>query len=157
MLPRLVLLTDRSGRVVDANGPARALLGGCVGKRWADLFRRTEAPQPDDTAGPTDWTSAGTAEANGVIGPLWSTSVGDVHLIVLEPRGVRRNSQVRLTPRQVDVLRLVARGMTDPEIAAELKLGRATVRTHIEGVRRQLGVKTRSQAVARALELGILP
>jgi DNA-binding NarL/FixJ family response regulator len=56
----------------------------------------------------------------------------------------------RLTPRELEVLRLLANGMGQDEIARQLFISRKTVATHIEHVLQKLGVRTRAQAVALA-------
>jgi PAS domain S-box-containing protein len=55
-----------------------------------------------------------------------------------------------LTPRQTEVLRLLEHGRSTDEIAAELHLSRDTVRNHVRGLLRSLGVKSRLEAVALA-------
>jgi DNA-binding NarL/FixJ family response regulator len=62
----------------------------------------------------------------------------------------------RLTPREHDVLRLVAQGQTNAEVAKNLIVTVATVKTHIEHIIAKLGVADRTQAAVRAVELGLL-
>ncbi|MFB9263531.1 autoinducer binding domain-containing protein [Bradyrhizobium erythrophlei] len=61
-----------------------------------------------------------------------------------------------LTKREVDCLTLVARGMSDKEIAIELKIGPGTSRFHIDNASRKLQASNRIQAVARAAQLGLI-
>ena len=62
----------------------------------------------------------------------------------------------RLTEREGEVLRLMAAGMSNAEIAGELYLGVETVRTHVGSVLGKLGVRDRTQAVVRAYESGFV-
>ncbi|MGB9886988.1 MAG: response regulator transcription factor [Moorellales bacterium] len=57
-----------------------------------------------------------------------------------------------LTVREQEILRLLARGMTNKEIAAATHLATDTVKTHLRNIYRKLGVKNRSQAVSLALK-----
>jgi DNA-binding NarL/FixJ family response regulator len=61
-----------------------------------------------------------------------------------------------LTPREQEVLGLVAQGKTNTEVAANLFVSVATVKTHIEHIIAKLGVSDRTQATVRAVELGML-
>lgn len=61
-----------------------------------------------------------------------------------------------LSARELEVLRLVAAGHSNPEIGRELFIGEATVKTHLLHVFEKLGVSDRTRAVTLALELGIL-
>ena len=60
-----------------------------------------------------------------------------------------------LTAREAEVLRLVAEGLTDAQIAARLSIGRSTVNTHLKAVYGKLGVNTRAGATRVALDHGL--
>lgn len=62
----------------------------------------------------------------------------------------------RLTPREVEVLRLTALGHTSAEIARALHLSRRTIETHRAVIHEKLGVRTRAELVAQALRRGLL-
>src|SRR5438132_3933962 len=64
---------------------------------------------------------------------------------------------VALTPRELDVLRLVAQGLGNKEIAAELDLSTHTVKYHLASVLAKLGVRSRTEAVSRGIRTGLLP
>ena len=61
-----------------------------------------------------------------------------------------------LTKRELEVLRLVAKGMSNQEIAASLVLSGHTVHRHVSNVFGKLGVSSRAAAVAQAAQLGLL-
>ena len=62
-----------------------------------------------------------------------------------------------LTPRELEVLALLAAGSTNRQMAAELHLSLSTVKRHVEHIIKKLGVSDRTQAAVRAIDLGLLP
>jgi DNA-binding NarL/FixJ family response regulator len=68
-----------------------------------------------------------------------------------------RVSRPALTPRELDVLRRVAAGMSNPDIGRELFIGEATVKSHLTHIFEKLGVNDRTAAVTAAIAAGILP
>ena len=62
----------------------------------------------------------------------------------------------KLTRRELEVLQLLASGLTQPEIATELVISTSTVASHIEHILDKLGVHSRAQAVAFALRSGLV-
>jgi DNA-binding NarL/FixJ family response regulator len=81
--------------------------------------------------------------------------------VLAPPLAAKLMRQVRggdqLTPRELEVLALVAQGKSNPDIARELFIGEATVKSHLLHVFDKLGVSDRTAAVTRALERGLLP
>jgi DNA-binding NarL/FixJ family response regulator len=69
---------------------------------------------------------------------------------------VRGPAQEPLTPREVEVLRLVARGTSNRDAAAALFVSEATVKTHLLHIYAKLGVNDRAAAVALAVERGLV-
>jgi DNA-binding NarL/FixJ family response regulator len=70
--------------------------------------------------------------------------------------GVLRQPRVRLTDRELDVLRLLGTGASNREIAKTLFVTEATVKTHLVHIFEKLGADSRARAVAIARESGIL-
>ena len=70
-------------------------------------------------------------------------------------RSVRGHEQP--TPREIEVLALVGKGLSNGEIARELFIGEATVKTHLLRIFDKLGIDDRTRAVTTAMERGYLP
>jgi DNA-binding CsgD family transcriptional regulator/tetratricopeptide (TPR) repeat protein len=71
------------------------------------------------------------------------------------PRKATRENPAELTPRELEVLELVARGLGNAKIAERLFLSEKTVAHHVSAILRKLGVRTRAQASAEAVRLGV--
>jgi DNA-binding NarL/FixJ family response regulator len=78
------------------------------------------------------------------------------HFVRTAPPGDTPGRLDELTPREVEVLTLIARGRSNQEIAADLVLTEATVKTHVKHVLRKLDARDRVQAVVFAYETGLV-
>lgn len=72
-----------------------------------------------------------------------------------ETKGVSEE-QIHLTPREMDVLLLIAVGKTDLEIGEELRLSKSTVRSHVQSILEKFECENRVQATYKALKKGML-
>jgi len=68
-----------------------------------------------------------------------------------------RQQTLGITPRELEILTLVARGLSNREIATQIFVSENTVKTHCARVFDKLGAARRTQAVQRGKELGLLP
>ena len=75
----------------------------------------------------------------------------------VRPRQVAEAKLAELTERENDVLRLMARGATNGEIAEQLIVGEATVKTHVGSIFSKLGVRDRAAAIVFAYDHGLAP
>ncbi len=62
-----------------------------------------------------------------------------------------------ISPRELQVVQLIADGLTGKEIGQRLGIGESTVETHVEHVRTKLEARSRPHIVARAIAMGLIP
>jgi PAS domain S-box-containing protein len=159
-------VVDTAGIVRWINPAAERLLGNVCGRQF------TSVVAPEDRPGARERFAQkmlGTSVASEATGHLVSTAgtrvpvevssvslksgervVGVFGLIEERPDDSLTAPHPHLTPRQVEVLRLLEQGRSTKQITAELHLSSETVRNHIRGVFRALGVNSRIEAVAAA-------
>lgn len=125
---------------------------------------RTELVHAAIEAGAAGFISK-TADAEALCGQLQTvldggvclpaTCLGDAHATVAQRHAQAQALLQALSPRQLEVLRLLVQGLPNKTISRELALSEATVKTHVAAVFRKLGVVNRTQAVLAAAQLGL--
>lgn len=95
------------------------------------------------------------AQGDALLAPDVTRRVIERAAVVREPSAPRDARLDDLTERETEVLRLLARGLSNAEIARELWLGEATVKTHVSKVLLKLGLRDRVHAVVFAYENGV--
>ena len=75
----------------------------------------------------------------------------------VRPQALLDEPVEHLTPREHDVLELLAEGLSNRELAAVLGFSEHTAKFHVQALLTKLGASTRTEAVVRALRLGVLP
>lgn len=84
------------------------------------------------------------------------SEVLDGHKVFPVIPGARREPAVRLTRRQVEILERIRRGQSSKQVARDVHISEGTVNNHVTAVLQALGASSRTEAVARAIELGLL-
>ena len=145
---------------LDGSGYPRGLTGGSLSTMSrtlaaADAYRTMREPRPHREPVPAD-AAADRLRSESRAGRL------DVEVVeaVLAAAGhpARRHSRpAGLSPREVEILRLIARGMSSREIAGRLTLSPKTVRNHTEHIYTKTGATNRVAASLFAVEHGLLP
>lgn len=128
--------------------PARVLAAADAYEGWLE-----ERPhRPGLSAG----EAASTLRQEARAGRLDAEAVAAVLEAAGQPAGARRPSAAGLTPRQVDVLRLVAGGSTNRQIADRLGISARTAEHHVQDIYTRIGASTRAAAALFAMEHGLL-
>jgi DNA-binding CsgD family transcriptional regulator len=156
--PPVVLLTDPAGTIHHASAGAEACLGPTEGRCCRFVVgATTEDDEPVCTATCMYEEPRSPTRVRVHDKPYRMTcaEAGDQRVVMLEPLVEGGGGWV--SPRELEVLALVSQGLTNARIARRLILSTFTVRTHVEHLLEKLHVRTRTAAVARAMQLGILP
>ncbi len=153
----VVYVTDPHGTILKESGAASACLGPSEGLCCREVVGAvTEDNRPVCTATcmyeePRD---AMRVKVKDKPFRMTCAEAGDQRVVILEPLVEAGGGYV--SPRELEVLGLIAQGLTNARIARRLDLSKFTVRTHVEHILEKLHVRTRTAAVARAIQLGIL-
>jgi DNA-binding NarL/FixJ family response regulator len=103
------------------------------------------------------------ADASEVVAAIRSAIAGEVHLDPAAARALTaalrapRSETAPLTARERDVIRLIAQGSTNRQIAKHLAMTERTARTHVSNILTKLGLASRTQAALWAVREGLVP
>jgi PAS domain S-box-containing protein len=163
-VPSYVL--DTTGIIRWINPAAERLLGDVRGRHFTSVVAPEDTPRARERFAQKLLGTSPTSEATGHLVSTAGTRVpvevssvqlkngetvvGVFGLIEGRPDDRPKTPPPHLTPRQVEVLRLLEHGRSTKQIAAELHLSTETVRNHIRHLLRALGVNSRLEAVATA-------
>jgi DNA-binding NarL/FixJ family response regulator len=106
---------------------------------------------PEELCGAIQSVAAGGCVASPAVTAHVRDGAAAAHVHIDAPDAVEQ-----LTAREHEILRLVAAGWSNTEIASALQISRGTARNHVSAVLAKLAVHDRTRAVLRALELGLL-
>lgn len=166
-------ILDRSGAIAWLNPAAERVVGDVRGKRFTDVVAPDDRGRAKETfarkiVGKEKVTDA-EVELVGPDGRMVSVEVSSVPLreghqivgvfgLLSRPPSppMSRQAHAKLTPRQREILRMLAHGASTQQIAQELHLSRETVRNHVRGILQALDVHSRVEAVAAARAEGVL-
>ena len=145
---------------LDGSGYPKGLSGGAISRParilgTIDAYRSMREPRPHRPALSAE-EAAGELRADARAGKLDAEAVAAVLAAAGHPVGRRREWPAGLTTREVDVLRLVARGLSSKQIAAQLVITPKTARNHIEHIYTKIDATSRVAASLYATEHGLL-
>jgi len=93
---------------------------------------------------------------SGLVQAIRQVRTGEQYLPPEIARRLTSKILSQLSPRESEVLKLLGKGLSNKEVASELKLSEATVKGHVTGVLAKLGVADRTQAILAAIKRGII-
>lgn len=147
----IALATDLAGRFGD--GAPEVIVLADVHRR-GDVARAAKAGVRGFVLKDSETWTLGAAVRAVAHGDAWLSPCAAGELMD-EIRGTPREPKTPLTERERDVVRLIARGCSNTEIAAELTLSESTVKTHISRMLAKLDLRSRTQLAAFARDRGL--
>lgn len=138
------------GLTAEALGPTARIIAA------ADVYHAMTEPRPHRAAFGAE-EAARTLRAEARAGRLEGEAVNTVLAAAGHRPRRRPEHPAGLTPRELEVLALVARGLSSREIAARLTIAPKTARNHIEHIYAKIGVSTRAGASVFAVRQGLIP
>lgn len=164
--PTVMVVARRDGTVIDQNFAAEQTLGLGRGKRCWEVFgelpKAEGLPCTPGCVGELLDTSLDEAKHTLVASAgqkfdLTCVPIAETAVCILSPRAsMKAHEWEKPTPREIEVLRLLADGQNTSQIAEALDLSNATVRTHVENLLQKFRVHTRTGLVALGFRLGYL-
>jgi DNA-binding NarL/FixJ family response regulator len=130
----------------DADIVARALSAGAVGYVVKDASM-------SDVVDAVKMAASGDAALSV---ELANSMLGEVHRLAAQPASVPPGADGVITKREEEVLQLIAEGLSTPEVAARLYISVKTVKNHLASIYEKLDSRDRTQAVVRAVKMGII-
>ncbi len=163
---RPVVVAGGDGSVVAQNKPARRMLGPGTGEFCWDVMGRLEHTENMPCregcvvkllAVGLDCSQHKQFTLGGQRHQLSCIPVNGMVVCMLNPLGGETpKAWQTLSPREQEIMLLLADGETTSSVASKLGVGESTVRTHVERMRSKLGVNTRAAVVAEGFRLGYL-
>jgi PAS domain S-box-containing protein len=174
-LPVPIFAADRDMRIRWLNQAAREIVGDREGEKFTELLEPGSVPVANQafaqkivgSVESTEYrvtlrTKDGTlvrAEISSVAIRGSQTIAGVFGLATIDeqvPRAPAADADVSLTPRQAQVLQLLARGCSTEQMADQLGVAHDTIRNHVRAILRRLGVHSRLEAVIEAHQRGLV-
>lgn len=159
-LARLVPIAATHHERLDGSGYHKGLPGAVLTPNArilaaADAYHAMTEPRPYRPA-KTPREALSELRADVRRGRLGAEAVDAVLTAAGQARGKRRQGPSGLTPREVEVLTLIARGASSRQVARTLGIAPRTASTHVERIYMKIGVSTRSTATLFAMQHGLL-
>jgi PAS domain S-box-containing protein len=173
-----MILVDDERRCVEVNDAFVQLLGykrsELIGRRYHDFAVRPpmsdqewrELTQAEDFYLTRELRRADGQHVSVELAGHRETVTGQGRILIVVLRRMRGSRggngpdaapEAALTGRELEIIEMIALGLTGPEIATELHLSHATVRTHVRNAMNKMGAHSRAHLVAKALGDGIVP